>query len=74
MTYVSFRRLACIQATFESIHALQVKELIHRGADFNAKDSLGRSGLHLAAARGRREIVQYLWSKAVDLENEDTGM
>lgn len=71
---VSFRRLACSQATFEGLTALQVKELIHRGADLNAKDSSGRSALHLAAARGRMEVVQYLWSKALDLENEDRGM
>lgn len=47
---------------------------MHRGADLDVKDSLGRSTLHLAAARGRQEIVEYLWSKAaVDLENEDVG-
>jgi ankyrin repeat protein len=71
---VSFRRIAFVQTTFEGYYALQVKELIHRGVDLDIKDSFGRSGLHLAAARGRAEIAQHLWSKNVDLENEDKGM
>ena len=39
----------------------------------HVKDAKGRSTLHLAAARGRLDIVEYLWSKSIDLEDEDVN-
>jgi ankyrin repeat protein len=48
-----------------------VISLVSKGASLGAKDSKSRSTLHLAASRGRKDILEYLWSKAVDLEEED---
>lgn len=50
---------------------MQVQELARRGCQLHVKDRKGRSTLHLAASRGRIDIVEYLWSKALDLEDED---
>lgn len=44
-----------------------------RGCDFHIKDAKGRSSLHLAAARGRIDVLKYLWSKALDVEAEDVN-
>ena len=45
--------------------------MVSKGASLGTKDLKLRSTLHLAAARGRDDILEYLWSKAVDLEEED---
>ena len=38
-----------------------------------AKDKKGISALHYAAGQGRLEVLQYLWSKGLDLDADDPG-
>jgi hypothetical protein len=38
-----------------------VRLLVQAGADVNAEDELGQTALSLAATRGHREVVEYLW-------------
>lgn len=35
------------------------------------RDKRGRTPMHLAAARGRRAVLEFLWSKAADMDTED---
>jgi hypothetical protein len=35
------------------------------------RDAKGRTPMHLAAARGRTEVLDFLWSKAADMDVED---
>ena len=44
------------------------------GADVTAKDKKGISALHYAAGQGRLEVLQYLWSKGLDLDADDPGL
>lgn len=48
-----------------------MKALASKGCQLHVMDGKGRSTLHLAASRGRKDILEYLWSKAIDLEGED---
>ena len=43
------------------------------GADVTAKDKKGISALHYASGQGRLEVLQYLWSKGLDLDADDPG-
>ena len=52
----------------------QVKELVGRGGCvMETRDRGGRCGMHLSAGRGRLEVVEYLWSKGLDVDVEDKG-
>jgi hypothetical protein len=35
------------------------------------RDKKGRTAMHLAAARGRLAVLEFLWSKAADMDAED---
>ncbi len=35
------------------------------------RDKKGRTPMHLAAARGRKALLEFLWSKAADMDTED---
>ena len=35
------------------------------------RDKRGRTPMHLAAARGRKAVLEFLWSKAADMDTED---
>ncbi len=61
---------ACMQPCW---NAMQTKKLLEMGADVAARDKKGVTPLHFAAGQGRLEIVQFLWSKAAELEAEDPG-
>lgn len=51
-----------------------LKYLISAGANVEAKDSDGRTALHLAARSGKIEALQYLLSTGVDMETQtNTG-
>jgi len=51
-----------------------MEELVHaKGGDMHTKDSKGRGCMHLASARGKLDVVKYLWSKSADLDAEDIG-
>ena len=52
---------------------LQVQQLLEMGADICAKDRRGISALHYASGQGRLEVVQFLWSKGLDLDADDPG-
>ena len=43
------------------------------GADIGAKDKRGISALHYASGQGRLEVLQFLWSKGLDLDADDPG-
>lgn len=45
----------------------QVKSLIAKGADVNAKDERGQTPLHFAARRGHEEIVRLLIAEGADV-------
>jgi len=51
---------------------MQVKTLIQRGAETNVRDKRNLTALHFAAGRGWLDVVQLLWSKAVDLDAESS--
>ena len=52
---------------------LQVQQLLEMGADIGAKDKRGISALHYASGQGRLEVLQFLWSKGLDLDADDPG-
>eukprot|EP00889_Picochlorum_renovo_P004925 jgi/Picre1/31955/NNA_007303.t1 len=66
--------VACERGLFDD-----VKELIHRGADLNAKDSSdlenedkdGKTPLHLASANGHADIVEFLIKKGALIDSID---
>jgi ankyrin repeat protein len=45
----------------------EVKRLLAKGADVNAKDDLGMTALILASGLGHREVVQLLLDKGADV-------
>ncbi|NPB03405.1 MAG: hypothetical protein GXO39_03195 [Thermotogae bacterium] len=45
----------------------QMKYLVEKGADINAKDRLGRAPLHEAALRGHLPVMKYLIEKGADV-------
>ena len=48
-----------------------VKDLLHRGAEVDAKSSKGKTALHYAAANGRLDVVNLLISSGADLNARD---
>ena len=52
---------------------LQVQQLLEMGADIGAKDKRGISALHYASGQGRLEVLQFLWSKGLELDADDPG-
>ena len=48
-----------------------MRVLLEQGARLKALDKRGVSGLHYACGQGRTEVVPFLWSKGVELDNED---
>eukprot|EP00890_Picochlorum_soloecismus_P002527 jgi/Picsp_1/3275/NSC_06115-R1_ankyrin unc44 len=50
-----------------------VKELVGRGGCLmeTTRDRAGRCCMHLSAGRGKLGVVEYLWSKGVDVDVED---
>ena len=52
----------------------QVQQLLEMGADVTAKDKRGISALHYASGQGRLEVLQFLWSKGLDLDADDPGL
>jgi hypothetical protein len=50
-----------------------VKGLLERGADPKAVDKKNVSALHFACGQGRQGVVQFLWSRGVELDSEDPG-
>lgn len=52
---------------------MQVQQLLEMGADVGAKDKKGISALHYASGQGRLEVLQFLWSKGLDLDADDPG-
>ncbi len=48
-----------------------VKDLLHRGADVDAKSSKGKTALHYAAANGKVEAVNLLIASGADLNARD---
>jgi ankyrin repeat protein/beta-lactamase regulating signal transducer with metallopeptidase domain len=51
----------------------QVKSLIEKGADVNAKDDNGQTPLHLAAQSGYRDMVKLLVTKGADIYAKAEG-
>ena len=51
-----------------------MKGLLDQGADLNAVDKQKISALHFACGQGRLEVIQFLWSRGVELDAEDPGM
>jgi ankyrin repeat protein len=49
----------------------KVKEIIDAGADVNAKDTLDRTPLHLAAFHGRAKIIDLLIAHGADVNARD---
>ena len=60
-------------ASSELCKPTQVQQLLEMGADVTAKDKKGISALHYASGQGRLEVLQYLWSKGLDLDADDPG-
>lgn len=56
------------------MHALQVQQLLEMGADAHAKDKRGISALHYASGQGRLEVLQFLWSRGLELDADDPGI
>ncbi len=48
-----------------------IKLLLDNKADVNAKDSTGKTALHVAAASGNLEIVQFLIDNKADVNAKD---
>src|SRR5258706_4571850 len=51
---------------------VQVKALIAKGADVNAKSPYGSTALFFACDRGHTEIIKFLLEKGADVNAEDT--
>jgi len=49
----------------------QIKSLISRGADVNAKDRSSRTPLHYAARWGHKDVVELLLAKDADVNGKD---
>ena len=49
----------------------QIKSLISRGADVNAKDRSGRTPLHYAARWGHKDVAELLLAKDADVNVKD---
>ncbi len=49
----------------------EIKKLLAQGADVNARDTMGVSPLHFAAARGDKEIAEHLISKGANVNAVD---
>lgn len=50
------------------------RQLVHLSGVYQfdlVRDRRGRTPMHLAAARGRTDVLEFLWSKAADLDAED---
>ncbi|KAJ6964787.1 hypothetical protein NC652_002883 [Populus alba x Populus x berolinensis] len=68
-----------IEATTETVDALlkaaryddieDIASLASSGVSLDSKDSLGRTALHMVAANGHLDIVEYLISQGVDLNS-----
>lgn len=52
---------------------LQTEALVELGAALDCKDKKGRCPLHFAAARGRTEVVRFLWSRGAEVDAETPG-
>ena len=63
-----------LRAIARFMHALQVQQLLEMGADADAKDKRGISALHYASGQGRLEVLQFLWSRGLDLDADDPGI
>jgi len=51
----------------------QVKLLISKGSDVNAKDRMGRTALHSAAEKGHTNIVKFLIDRGADINATSWG-
>ena len=51
--------------------AEDAKALLEMGAVLEFRDKQGRRAVHFAAAHGKLEVVQYLWSKGAEMDAED---
>jgi ankyrin repeat protein len=51
----------------------QVKSLLSKGADVNAKDDYGRTLLHCAAVKGHKNIVEFLLTKGARIDPRDNA-
>ncbi|MEI7431953.1 MAG: ankyrin repeat domain-containing protein [Betaproteobacteria bacterium] len=49
----------------------EIKALLERGADINAKDPLGRTPLHMAAFYGRTKTSEFLIAKGAEINAKD---
>jgi len=49
----------------------QVKSLISKGADINAKDKLGKTALHYASEKGYTEVVKLLLAEGADIQAKE---
>ena len=45
-----------------------VRDLIHKGADVNAKDGVGNTSLHYAAHNGQQETAQVLLANGAHVD------
>ncbi|CAI9096919.1 OLC1v1033181C1 [Oldenlandia corymbosa var. corymbosa] len=71
-----------LESTSENVEALleaaryddldDLKSLASAGTSLDAKDSQGRTALHMASANGHLEIVEYLVSHGVDVNAANT--
>ena len=57
------------EGDFKSLE--EIKELLKKGADVNAKDKFGRTALMKAAIIGQLDVVKYLVEHGADLEAKD---
>ncbi len=61
--------VACERGLLEDARQLVHLSGVHR---FElVRDRKGRTPMHLAAARGRKAVLEFLWSKAADMDTED---
>ncbi len=61
------RRLSLIEEA-KNGHAPEVRALLDKGANINAKDSQGDTPLHIAAKYGHTDVAALLIAKGADLE------